>query len=136
MGGVAHSHRRPVLWVADRKQLVSGSHVSSFVISALCQLPPPPTTTSHTHTHARARGRRGLSPRHLWVSPDGRKASGNERKQPNLSEHIRTAVHHAANLQGVHKPVHVEAYQQLSKHPRACVCVCMRIQSVTHGECI
>ena len=135
--------RRPVLWVPDRKQLVSGSDVSSLIISALCQLPPPPPpnpthhityTNANTHTHMLMCPREvgSLLPRHLWVSPDGRKASGNERKQPNLSERIRTAVHHAANLQGVEQS---RARGSISTTVQAALCmhVCLCIKAVTQG---
>lgn len=93
------------------------------LLSLIVSLSALPFSTSCPQTHPQEAG--SLSPRHLWVSPDGGKASGNERKQPSLSERIRTAVHHHADLQGVCRRVHVKVYQQLTQ----CVCVCMCILS-------
>lgn len=92
----------PLLWVADRKQLVPLSPAFFALIVSVSALPFPPAAPQ---THPQEAG--SLSPRHLWVSPDGGKASGNERKQPSLSVRIRTAVHHGADLQGVCGRVHV-----------------------------
>jgi len=87
------SHRRPYCEVADGKQLVPCPSTFLLIISTTPFSPAAPQT----------RPREAGSPtlRHLWVSPDGGKGSGNESKQPILSEHIRAAVHHAADLQGV-----------------------------------
>ena len=103
------------------------------LLSLIVSLSALPFSTSCPQTHPQEAG--SLSPRHLWVSPDGGKASGNERKQPSLSERIRTAVHHGADLQGVCGRVHVRVYQQLTQC--VCVCVCVykyvHIKSLTHG---
>lgn len=67
-----------------------------------------------------------LSPRHLWVSPDGGKASGNERQQPILSERIRTAVYHGTDLQGVCACVTLSTTDLVCKY--------VHIKSLTHRE--
>lgn len=114
------------------KQLVPHS---SLVVSVV---PPPPHRTRPQEAGSR-------SPRHLWVSPDGGKASGNERKQPILSEHIRTAVHHCADLRGcVRECACVSIKQQwvrvcarmciLSHWPTGSVCVC--ICSIINAGCV
>lgn len=97
---VRSSHQCLCCGVTDRKQLVPWPPAFSLIVFII-----PVFLPAAPQTHPQEA--RSLSPRHLWVTPDGEKASGNERKQPILSEHIRTAVHHAADLQGV------------------CVCVCV-----------
>lgn len=66
------------------------------------------------------------------MSPDGGKASGNERKQPILSERIRAAVHHGADLRGVFAC----SRMCLSTAAGLSVCENVHIKSLTHEECM
>lgn len=100
-----------------------------------CPPPRPPKSPSTPLRLTHPQEAAFLLPRHLWVSPDGRKASGNERKQPILSERIRMAVHHGAHLQGVCERVCATLSTTDQVCARASVHVCVRIKSLTHREC-